>query len=74
MPPKKLHWPATEAEFDRLAEENKQKYLPLLRDKQVYELIGLNLALEVALKEIEPLARAEDARRGCRPSGTTVGR
>lgn len=73
MPPEKPYWPQTRADFDREAEAFRDKMLPILRTHHLHQLVGLNLALEIALQEMDVLATQEDVRRGARPPGTRLG-
>lgn len=74
MPPKKYFWPPTMEEFNRLAEEAKQKYLPLVDKLQPHELQGLFEAIRPAMENLRKEAHSEDVRRGHRPPGTRMGR
>lgn len=74
MPPEKLYWPKSKADFDRQAEAFRDKMLPILRTHQLHQLVGLSEAVGICIEEFKEAANKEDIRRGVRPPGTTINR
>jgi hypothetical protein len=69
MPPEKPLWPRSKAEFNLLAEQEKERFLPTMRRLHLHQLVGLHAALQIAMEEFKEAAAREDQKRGVPPSG-----
>jgi hypothetical protein len=74
MPPKRIYWPASIDEFNRLKDEAKEKYLPLVMDLQFHDLVGLSEAAADALAAMKVEASKGAAAAGVHLPGRSIGR